>query len=105
MLEENFPIIRQISILCSETFQLPQCRQIGPQRVAGPSHFSQKSPFAIVSRETPRGNFGIFTIVAEGKRGLSYGSGERQEMTGILCGRFENKLVGFPLDSRAKDEK
>lgn len=35
------------------------------------------------------------------ERGLSYGSGERQEMTGILCGLFENKLVGsrFPLDS------
>lgn len=35
------------------------------------------------------------------ERGLSYGSGERQEMTGILCGLFENKLVGprFPLNS------
>lgn len=84
---------------------MPQWQQICPHRVAGPSHFSQNPPLVIVSHETPRGNFGILAIVAEGKRGLSYGSGERQEMTGILCRRFENKLVGFPLDSRAKNEK
>lgn len=30
------------------------------------------------------------------ERRLSYGSGERQEMTGILCGLFQNKLVGPP---------
>lgn len=55
-------------------------------------------------QETPHGNFGIFTIVSEGKRGLSYGSGERQEMTGILCGLFENKLVGSRSTAKRKLE-
>lgn len=68
------------------------------------SILSQHAHYCIATQETPRGNFGIFTIVPEGKRGLSYGSGERQEMTGILCGLFENKLVGSLSTARRKLE-
>lgn len=32
------------------------------------------------------------------------GSGERQEMTGILCGLFENKLVGSLSTAKQKLE-
>lgn len=38
-------------------------------------------------------------LLPKGKGVFHMEVGERQEMTGILCGRFENKLVGFPLDS------
>lgn len=60
---------------------------------------------AIVRKKLPVEILESLALLLKGKEGFHMEVGERQEMTGILCGLFENKLVASLSTAKQGGEK